>query len=64
MATEAIGGEGPNGSPRGVTKKTWFYFQRTAEIGSAGCDKGDFTVSELIYKEGLWGVPKVNGKIT
>lgn len=42
----------------------WFYFQRTAEIGSAGCDKGDFTISELIYKEGLLGVPKVNGKIT
>lgn len=42
----------------------WFYFQRTAEIESAGCDKGDFTVSELIYKEGLWGVPKVNARIT
>lgn len=42
----------------------WFYFQRTAEIESAGCDKEDFTVSELIYKEGLWGVPKVNARIT
>jgi len=40
-----------------------FYFQRTAEIGSAGCDKGGFSVSELIYREGLHGAPKVNGKV-